>query len=113
MHTGKHRNLPAITRRTKTVSVLRAILAQANTPRRPGSPYDDSDVSSSAYPCPTVLGGIRRWSRRDRLSFPLHGLMVSRYRGEGAFTSASEGQESHLYIKQVIKDTACVFVFHP
>jgi hypothetical protein len=60
MHTGKHRKPPVLTRRIKTVSILRAILAQAITSRRPGSLYDDSGVSSSVYPYPTVLGGIRR-----------------------------------------------------
>jgi hypothetical protein len=36
------------------------------------------------YSCSTLLGGIHSWSLRDRLSFPLYGLMVSRYRRECA-----------------------------
>jgi hypothetical protein len=60
------------------------------------------------YPSSTLLGGIRSWSLRDRLSFPLHGLMVSRYRGEGAFTFASKGQESHLYVNQVINKLSSI-----
>ena len=60
------------------------ILDQANNPRRLVAHDDDSDVSSSAYPYSTLLGGVLRWVRSYRLSFPLHGLMVSRYRGESA-----------------------------
>ena len=32
----------------------------------------------------TLLDGIPRWVRSYRLSFPLHGLRISRYRGECA-----------------------------
>src|SRR5215470_3526621 len=34
--------------------------------------------------CSTLLGGIHSWSLRYRLSIPLYGLMVSRYRRECA-----------------------------
>jgi hypothetical protein len=60
------------------------VLNQADNPRRLVSHYDDSDVSSCAYSYSTVLDGIPRWIRSYHLSFPLHGLMVSRYRGECA-----------------------------
>ncbi len=62
---------------------LLVLLDQANNPRRLVTPDDDC-MSSSTYPYTTLLDGIRGWIPRDRLSFPLHGLMVSRYRGEGA-----------------------------
>jgi hypothetical protein len=98
MHTEEPSEFSGSHSKPEAVSVLRAVLAQATTPRRPVSRYDDSDVSSS-----TLLGGIHQWSWCDRLSLPLHGLMVSRYRGEGAFTFASKGQELHLHVNQVIK----------
>ena len=61
-----------------------SVLDQANNPRRLVIPDDDSAVSSSACPYPTLLGGMHRWILRDRLLLPLHGLRVSRYRGEHA-----------------------------
>jgi len=60
------------------------VLDQANNPRRLVNADDDEGVSLSAYPYSTPLGGVLRWVRSDRLSFPLHGLMVNRYRGESA-----------------------------
>ena len=60
------------------------VLGQANNPRRLVLGDDDSVVNSCSYPYSTLLGGIRRWVRRDRLSFSLHRLMVSRYCGESA-----------------------------
>jgi hypothetical protein len=66
------------------LSCLHVLLDQANNLRRLVVPNDDSRVSSFAYPYSTLLGGIRREILRDRLSFPLHGLRVSRYRGERA-----------------------------
>src|SRR6266851_3604783 len=59
-------------------------LDQADNPRRLVSRYDDSNVSSIAYPYSTMLGGIPGWVPSYRLSSPLHGLMVSRYRGGSA-----------------------------
>ena len=64
--------------------VSMSFLDQADNLRRLVLPNDDSAVSSFAYPYSTLLGGIRREILRDRLSFPLHGLRVSRYRGERA-----------------------------
>jgi hypothetical protein len=58
---------------------------------------DDSDVSSIAYSYPALLDGVPGWVPSYRLSFPLHGLMVSRYRGESASPLASRGQELHLH----------------
>src|SRR5215510_553947 len=52
--------------------------------RRLVLPDDDSGVSSSAYPYATLLGGMCREILQDRLSLPLHGLRISRSRGEGA-----------------------------
>ena len=64
--------------------VSMSLLDQANNPRRLVVSDDDSAVSSSACPSPTLLGGMREWIPRDRLLLPLHGLRVSRYRGESA-----------------------------
>jgi hypothetical protein len=61
-----------------------SILDPADSPRRLVKINDDSDVSLFAYPYATLLDGIRRRARRYRLSFPLHGLRVSRCRGECA-----------------------------
>jgi hypothetical protein len=73
---------------------------------------DDSDVSSFSYPYATLLDGIRSWVLRDRLSFPLSRIEDQSLPWGMCFTSASEGQESHLHEAQVIKDLA-VFVLHP
>jgi hypothetical protein len=67
-------------------------LDQANNPRRLVHLDDDSAVSWCAYPYSTVLGGVARWVRGYRLSFPLHGLMGSRYRGESASLKHQEGK---------------------
>ena len=67
-------------------------------------PNDDSGVSSSAYPFATLLGGIRGWILRDRLSFPLHRFADQSPRWGTCFTRASRGEELHLYTVQVIKD---------
>ena len=61
-----------------------SFLDQADNPSRLVLNHDDSDVSSCAYPYSTVLDGIPRWVQGYRLSFPLHGLRISRYRGERA-----------------------------
>jgi hypothetical protein len=81
-----------------------SILDQADNPSRLVESDDDSDTSSSSCPYATDLDRIRRWVRRDCLSFP-----ASRIDGQSLpwgmrFTSASEGQESHLHENQVIKD---------
>ena len=64
--------------------VSMSVLDQAFNPRRLVIPDDDSAVSSSACPYATLLGGMHRWILRDRLLLPLHGLSVSRHRGERA-----------------------------
>jgi hypothetical protein len=67
-------------------------------------PDDDSDVSSSAYPYATLLGGIRREVLRDRLSLPLHQFESQSLQWGACITRASRGEELHLYNVQVIKD---------
>ncbi|MGH9850991.1 MAG: hypothetical protein ACREBD_14230, partial [Blastocatellia bacterium] len=57
-----------------------------------------------SYLSETLLDGISHWGRSYRLSFPLHGLRISRCRGEIASPAASEGQESYLHESQAIKD---------
>jgi hypothetical protein len=61
-----------------------SLLDPADNPRRLVATDDDSNVSLCSYPSATLLDGIRCWVQRDRLSFPLHGLRISRERGEGA-----------------------------
>ena len=89
-----------------------SILDQADNPRRLVAHDDDSDVSSCAYPYATVLDGIRWWVQRDRLSFPLHQFESQSPQWGPYITSASEGEELHLYGTQVIKDLA-VSTLHP
>ena len=77
-----------------------------------GLPNDDSGVSSFAYPFATLLGGIRGWILRDRLSFPLHRFADQSPQWGTCFTRASRGEELHLYNIQVIKDLS-IFAPHP
>ena len=80
--------------------------------RRLVIPNDDSGVSSFAYPCSTLLGGMRREILRDRLSLPLHGLRVSRYRGEGA-SPLHHGERNCTSTTSKLSKTSSVFVPHP
>ena len=89
-----------------------SILDQANNPRRLVSHNDDSDMSSSAYPYATLLGGIRCWVQRDRLSLPLYGLMVSRYRRERA-SPRHLGARNLTYTEIKLSETALVYAPHP
>ena len=73
-------------------------------PRRLVLPNDDSGVSSAASPYATLLGGIRGWTPRDRLSLPLHQVESQSLQWGRCFTRASRGEELHLYTVQVIKD---------
>jgi len=79
-------------------------LDQAHNPRRLVALDDDSGVSSSAYPCSTVLDGIRGWAPRDRRSFPLHSFESQSPPWGTCFTRASRGEELHLYDLPVVKD---------
>src|SRR5262249_53486634 len=85
---------------------------QANNLRRLVIPNDDSGVSSSAYPCSTLLGGMRSEILRDRLSLPLHGLRVSRYRGEGA-SPLHQGERNSTSTTSKLSKTSSVSVPHP
>jgi len=89
-----------------------ALLGQANNPRRLVVHHDDSGVRSCAYPCTTLLGGIRWWIQRDRLSRPLHNLDSQSQSWGVCIILASRREESHLYSFQVIKDLA-VSTPHP
>lgn len=44
------------------------VVGQAKNPRRLVPHHDASEVRSCTYPCATVLGGIRWWVPRDRLT---------------------------------------------
>jgi hypothetical protein len=87
--------------------VSMSILDQADNLRRLAIPNDDSAVSSSAYPCSTLLGGMRREILRDRLSFPLHGLRVSRYRGERA-SPLHQGERNYTSTTSKLSKTSAV-----
>jgi len=78
-------------------ALIRALLAQANNPRRLVPHNDDSNMDSCACPYSARLDGIHSRILRDRLLSPLCGLMVSRYRRGYAVTSTPEGQELHLH----------------
>jgi len=82
-------------------------LDQADNPRRLVSSYDDSNVSSIAYPYSTMLGGVPGWVPSYRLSPPLHGLMVSRYRG-GSASSLHLGGRNHTCIESQLSKTLMV-----
>ena len=90
--------------RGKSSPFSMSILDQAPNPRRLVAYNDDSSVSSSTYPCSTLLDGIRCWVHRDRRSLPLHGLESQSPPWGVCFTRASRGEEWHLYDTQVIKD---------
>lgn len=81
-----------------------SILDPADNPRRLVAHDDDSGVSSCAYPYATLLGGIRWWVQRDRLSLPLHGVESQSRPWGPCFTLASQGEELHPYGTQVIRD---------
>ena len=85
-------------------ALIRAILAQADNPRRLVQRNDDSDMGSSACPYAALLDGIPGRMPSDRLFSPLDGLMVSRYRRGYALTSPPEGQELHLHREKVVED---------
>jgi len=81
-----------------------SFLDQADNPRRLVPHHDDSNVSSSAYPYSTLLGGMRCWVHRDRHSLPLHNIESQSPLRGACITRASRGEEWHLYDTQVIKD---------
>src|SRR5262249_11555271 len=89
-----------------------SVLDQANNLRRLVVPNDDSSVSSFASPYTTLLGGIRREILRDRLSLPLHGLRVSRYRGERA-SPVHHGERNCTSTLSKLSKTSSVSVPHP
>ena len=95
VYLGRLQNRPAL---------IRALLAQANHPRRLVPRHDDSDMGSCACPYATVLDGIPGRIPRDHLLSPLGGLMISRYRKGYALTFTPEGQELHLHGDEVVKD---------
>ena len=92
--------------------VSMSVLDQADNLRRLVVPDDDSNVSSFAYPCSTLLGGMRREILRDRLSFPLHGLKVSRSRGESA-SPLHHGERNGTSTISKLSKTSSVSVPHP
>ena len=81
-----------------------SVLDQADNPRRLVTHDDDSVVSSCAYPYATVLGGMSWRVQGDRLLRPLHKIESQSHSWGVCITSASGGEELHLYSTQVIKD---------
>ena len=82
------------------------VLAQANNPRRLVPPHDASAVRACPYPYATVLGGIRWWVPRHRLSRPLHSFEGQSPPWGVCITPASRGEALPLYRTQVIADLA-------
>jgi hypothetical protein len=103
---------PSVVQSGRISPVSVSFLDQANNPRRPVLPDEDSNVSSSACPTSTLLGGMRGWVPRDRLSLPLHGLRVRRYRGEGASRLHQEGR-NYTYTALKLSKTLTASVPHP
>jgi hypothetical protein len=101
---------PAGERGLSHVSV--SVLDQADNLRRLVLPDDDSNVSSFAYPYATLLGGMRREILRGRLSLPLHGLRISRFRGEGA-SPVHHGERNCTSTPSKLSKTSLVSVPHP
>ena len=80
-----------------------SVLDQANNPRRLVVHDDGSEVHSCTYPYATVLGGIPWWVQSYSLSGPPHRFDGQSPRWGLCITPASGGEESHLYLPQVIK----------
>src|SRR5262249_3322282 len=89
-----------------------AFWGQADNPRRLVVHHDDSVVRSCAYPYTTLLGGMRWWIPRDRLSRPLHNVDGQSQSWGVCIILASRREELHLYSLQGIKDRA-VSTHHP
>jgi hypothetical protein len=79
------------------------VLGQADNPRRLVPHHDGSEVRLCTYPYATVLDGIPWWVQSYRLSGPLHRFDGQSPRWGLCITPASRGEESHLYLPQVIK----------
>jgi hypothetical protein len=110
MKPGTRHHCPAGEERL--LSCLHVPLDQADNLRRLVVPNDDSSVSSFAYPFSTLLGGMGREILRDRLSFPLHGLRISRYRGERA-SPLHQGERNYTSTTSKLSKTSPVSVPHP
>jgi hypothetical protein len=80
-----------------------SVLDQADNPRRLVPHNDGSAVRSCTYPYATVLDGIPWWVQGYRLSGPPHRFDGQSLRWGLCITPASRGEESHLYLPQVIK----------
>src|ERR1700731_3968033 len=61
-------------------------------------------MSSFSFPYSTMLDGVPGWVPSYRLSSPLHGLMVSRYRGGSASPLHLGGRNLTCTEFQVVKD---------
>src|ERR671924_332834 len=79
------------------------VLDQADNPRRLAVHDDGSEVRLCTYPYATVLDGIPWWVQSYRLSGPPHHFDGQSPRWGLCITPASGGEESHLYLPQVIK----------
>jgi hypothetical protein len=109
MQPGTRHHCPAGENVASHVSM--SLLDQATNLRRLVIPNDDSSVSSFAYPCSALLGGMGREILRDRLSFPLHGLRISRYRGERA-SPLHRGERNYTSTISKLSKTSSVSVPH-
>jgi hypothetical protein len=80
-----------------------SLLDQADNPRRLVESNDGSEGRLCTYPYATVLDGIPWWVQSYRLSDPSHRFESQSPRWGLCITPASEGEEFHLYLPQVIK----------
>jgi hypothetical protein len=104
--------IPVQPKRRDSSFVSMSLLDQADNLRRLVLPDDDSAVSSSAYPFSPLLGGMCRKVLQDRLSLPLHGLRISRYRGESA-SPLHQGERNYTSTPSKLSKTSSVSVPHP
>jgi hypothetical protein len=88
------------------------VLDQADNSRRLVNADDDSDVSSLATPVQLCSAEFLGRVRSYRLSFPLHGLMVSRYRGESA-SPLHQGGRNFTCTETKLSKTNAVLVHVP
>jgi len=80
-----------------------SVLDQADNPRRLVLRNDGSEVRLCSYPYATALDGIPWWVQSYRLSGPPHRFESQSLQWGLCITPASGGEESHLYLPQVIK----------
>jgi hypothetical protein len=88
------------------------VLDQADNSRRLVNADDDSNVSSLATPAQLCSAEFLVEFEVTALSFPLHGLMVSRYRGESA-SPLHQGDRNFTCTETKLSKTKVLLVHVP